>query len=246
MLQLVSHNGKKTSQSLYQSHPFYASISEYINTLKSSLKIDAKMALLEAGGTRFELLKKLTQNKTSIVFEGSIYIPIKSQSSDWGFVQLSNSKSIDEKTLNKAIDTLIKVIPTESYSSHDQLISSNTKIVGSIYGVDPFQAYSLAMDHFNTGDYTSFINLSEWISEGHSFSLKDLREFKNSFLYIHEFMNLNKSQRVSLTLYSMLPSVIRKNSLMMVSEKSETEIEKELISEKYFLKVIKNKKIEIN
>jgi len=246
LLQLVSHNGKKVSQNLYQSHPFYASISEYINTLKSSLKIDAEMALLEAGGTRYELLKGLTQNKTSTVFEGSIYIPLKSKSSNWGFVKLKNSKNIDEETLKKALSTLTKLIPLESYSNVDEPANSKAKIVGSIYDIDPFHAYSLAMDHFNSGDYTSFINLSEWMSEGHSFSLKDLREFKNSFLYIHEFMDLNKSQRVSLTLYSMLPSVIRKNSLMMVSKKSELHLEKELTSEKYFLKVIKNKKIEIN
>jgi hypothetical protein len=242
----VSHNEKKVSQNLYQSHPFYASISKYIATLKSTLKIDAEIALLETGGSRYELLKELAQNETSIVFEGSIYIPLKSKSSNWGFVKLKNSKSIGEETLEKAINTLTNLIPEESYLNGDEPVNSKTKIVGSIYGVDPFKAYSLAMDHFNSGSYTSFINLSEWLSEGHSFSLKDLREFKNSFLYIHEFMNLNKSQRVSLTLYSMLPAVLRKNALMLVSEKSELQLKKELVSEKYFLKVIKNKKIDIN
>ena len=243
-MRLVSLNGENITQSLYRSHPVYPSIGKYLTHLREDLGLEAEMAKLDSSGSRFALLKALSQGKNYVAFENSIYIPMNSESKLWGFVKLKNSKKVDISVINKAIKSLKDEVPNNLYSEFED--HNNSRIVAFVLNVKGADGYKLVLDHFYKDKYVSFINLSEWINLKQPFSLKYLREFRNSLFYIHEVMDLTRSQRATLALYSMLPGTVQKNALVVTSKYSEEQIKKSLSSERGFLAAFLEKKIELD
>ena len=246
MLRLVSLNGEIITQNLYKSHPIYSSIGRYLTYLRKNLGLEAEMAKLDSSGSRFKLLKALSQGKSHVVFEDYVYIPMNSKSSVWGFIKLKNSKILDAITIKKIIHHLNKAVPNDLYNESKEQKNNNKHLLALVLTANRFNSYKLVLDHFYKDKYTSFVNLSEWINLKQPFSLKYLREFRNSLFYIHEVMDLTCSQRATLALYSMLPSSIQKNALVITSKLSEKEIKKSLSSEKGFLNAFLDKKVDLD
>lgn len=169
---------------------------------------------------------------------------MKSESRVWGFVKLKNSKSADITVINEAVKSLKTVVPCDLYSEFEDL-DEQKRLVALVLGVEGTEGYKLVLDHFYKDKYASFINLSEWINLKQPFSLKYLREFRNSLFYIHEVMELTRSQRATLALYSMLPSSVQKNALVVSSKLTEEELKKSLSPERGFLTAFLDKKIEL-
>jgi hypothetical protein len=245
LLRLISLNGENITQSLYRSHPVYPSLGRYLSYLKEDLGVEAELAKLDSKGSRFELLKALSTGKSHVFFENSVYIPMNSESKVWGFVKLKNSSKISDQTLQKALLSLNEVVPRNLFSEFEEQDNFN-RIVALVLNVRGSDGYKLVLDHFYKDKYASFINLSEWINLKQPFSLKYLREFRNSLFYIHEVMDLTRSQRATLALYSMLPSSVQKNALVVTSKLSEDEIKKSLSSERGFLSAFLDKKVELD
>ena len=244
MLRLVSLNGENITQNLYRSHPVYPSISKYLVYIKEALGLEAEMAKLDSSGSHFELLKTLSQGRSHVIFEDTVYIPMHSKSEVWGFVKLKNSKYIDAAAIRKAVHKLQEIVPHDLYCDLDGSDNKNHLVV-MVLDTQGKKGYRLVLDHFHKDKYVAFINLSEWINLKQPFSLKYLREFRNTLFYVHEFMDLTRSQRSTLALYSMLPTSIRKNALVMNSKFSKNEIKKSLASERGFLSAFLDKRIEI-
>lgn len=244
MLRLVSLNGENTTQSLYRSHPVYPSIGKYLIDLKKNLGVDAEMAKLDSNGSRFELLKALSRGKNYVTFEDSIYIPMNNKNMVWGFVKIKNAKDLSLKTIMSAIKGLDTAVPSDLYTGLEVNYQEN-RLIAMVLGVKDRSGYKLVLDHFHNDKYCSFINLSEWINLKQPFSLKYLREFRNSLFYINELMDLTRTQRATLALYSMLPPSIQQSSLVVTSKYTEDEIKKSLSQEKGFLNAFLNKKIEL-
>jgi len=139
-----------------------------------------------------------------------------------------------------AIKGLNNSVPSDLYTGLEVNYQEN-RLIAMLLDVKDRSGYKLVLDHFHNDKYCSFINLSEWISLRQPFSLKYLREFRNSLFYIDEIMDLTRTQRTTLALYSMLPLSIQQSSLVIVSKHSESEIKRSLSEEKGFL----NKKIEL-
>lgn len=246
MLRLITRNGKTITQSLYQTDPVYPSLSKYINHLKNNLKLNASLAKLDTQGSRFQLLKLLSKNKKYIDFEGAFFIPLYSESDIWGYIKIQNPSSdpISSTSIKKALILLNSMVPNSLMTepSDQQNFNCFTALVLNTQGKN---TYRLVIDHFYKDKFVSFINLSEWLSLKQPFSLKYLREFKNSLFYVHELMDLSRSQRTTLALYSMLPKTMKKSSLVLASKKSAEEIKRELVQEKGFLKEFLAKQIDI-
>jgi len=246
LLRLITLNGQTITQSLYQTDPVYPCLSKYINYLKDSLNLSASLAKLDTQGSRFQLLKLLSKNKKYVDFEGAFFIPLYSESDIWGYIKIQNSssESVSSTSIKKALQALNSMVPESLLTepSDQQNFNCFTALVLNTQGKN---TYRLVIDHFYKDKFVSFINLSEWLNLKQPFSLKYLREFKNSLFYVHELMDLSRSQRTTLALYSMLPKTMKKSSLVLASAKSVEEIKSELIQEKGFLKEFLEKQIDI-
>ena len=246
MLRLITLNGKTITQSLYQTDPVYPSLSKYINHLKDHLNLSASLAKLDTQGSRFQLLKLLSKNKKYIDFEGAFFIPLYSESDIWGYIKIQNTSAapVSSTSIKKALMLLNSMVPNNLMTEppDQQNFNCFTALVLNTQGKN---TYRVVIDHFYKDKFVSFINLSEWLSLKQPFSLKYLREFKNSLFYVHELMDLSRSQRTTLALYSMLPKTMKKSSLVLASQKSAEEIKRELVQEKGFLKEFLAKQVDI-
>lgn len=247
MLRLITLDGKTITQSLYQTDPVYPSLSKYINHLKDHLNLNASLAKLDTQGSRFQLLNLLSKNKKYIDFEGAFFIPLYSESEIWGYVKIQNTSSkkpVSSTSIKKALALLNSMVPNSLMTEPSDQKNFNcfTALVLNTQGKN---TYRLVIDHFYKDKFVSFINLSEWLNLKQPFSLKYLREFKNSLFYIHELTDLSRSQRTTLALYSMLPKTMKKSSLVLASKKSAEEIKRELVQEKGFLNEFLSKQIDI-
>jgi hypothetical protein len=186
----------------------------------------------------------MATDKSSIEFKGKVFIPIRSKDlTIWGFLEI---KAYFDKPsparLKKAVQAVQDIIEPalESDQPYKQLKRTSSSIL--VLGSSLEDGHRAATTAFQRENHTSFVNLSEWPSQDDQFSLRSLREFNGSLLYVPEVLDLNEKQRSALALFSLLPEELRSSSLVLCTKSPSMEhLDQTLKKEKAFIKAFSDK-----
>lgn len=241
MLQLISDHGSTLSTSFFKNSSNSESLSKCLRYLRNVLGLETSVATLDTSSASYKLLSEMAVAQQSINFKGQIYIPVKwSDQSLWGFLKIENSLNKPSVAqLKKAVQAVQDLLGKKLDQPHEveSLKDQSVLIVES--SVENSHRVSTSM--FQDKKFTAFINISEWITQEQPFTLRSLREFNDSLLFVPELMELSASQRAVLALYSMLPTELRNSSLVIATKLSVENMTLSLKDEPNFLKAFKDK-----
>jgi len=209
--------------------------------LRNVLGLEASVATLDSSSASYQILGDMAHTQTNINFRGQIYIPVKwKDNSIWGFIKIENILSTPTAAqLKKAVQAVQDLLgkDLQHFKSSEWVEDQSLLIVES--SVE--NSHRISTTIFQDKKFTAFINISEWITQDQPFTLRSLREFSDSLLFVPEIMDLTKSQRSVLALYSLLPEGLKKSSLVVATKLSEEQLESSLEQEANFLKAFGNR-----
>ena len=243
MLQLISDHGSTISTGFFQNSINTESLSKCLRYLRNVLALKASVATLDAGSASYQLLSDLSEEKKSVLLRGQIYIPVKwSNQSIWGFIMID---SILEKPTSVQLKKAIQAVQDLLSSNLNQAQLTGSPRDQSILLVESSveNSHRVSTGMFQDKKFTAFINISEWITQEQPFTLRSLREFSDSLLFIPEVMELSSSQRSVLALYSLLPDELKKSHLIIATKLSTEDLDTALKSEPNFLKAFADKTV---
>lgn len=251
MLHLISSNGQLTTPSIVAQDESSTSLAKCLRFIRNVLQLEAKLSAFESSSASFQLLQQMSGTQPYIEFKGKIFIPIlRPDAEAWGFLEISpETIKPSPVKIRKAIQAVKDMIEPHiddepSPISEAEIISHNFSLL--VYNSDLESGHRMSTNIFHEDKYTSFINLSEWLEQDDSFSLKSLREFSDSLLFVPEVFNLNKKQRAILALYAMLPDQLKNSSLVLCTKYSFSELSKSLLDESNFISSFSTKKTPLN
>jgi len=241
LLQLISDFGKTISTGFFQNDVNTESLSKCLRYLRNVIGVDATVAAFDAGASSYTLLKEMADGENQINFRGQIYLPVKwSDQSIWGFIKIENI--FDDPTsaqIKKSIQAIKDLLGKNLKKMNStNLLSENACL---IVESSVENSHRVSTSLFQDKKFTAFINLSEWIHQDQIFTLKSLKEFSDSLLFVPEIMDLSRNQRNVLALYSLLPSDIKKSSLVVATKLSKEDLGIQLKEETNFLDAFSGK-----
>ncbi len=191
---------------------------------------------------------QMAETKSFIEFKGKVFIPISQSDGEiWGFTEITCAPNKPTPVkIRKAIQAIKDMIEPELEGRESPTFDNDSNYSILISESDLDGGHRLSSNIFYDEKYTSFINLSEWIQQDESFSLKSLREFSDSLLFVPEVLNLTSNQRSILALYSMLPDQLKKSSLIVCTKESFSSLNSNISEEKGFLSAFATKKTPFN
>lgn len=200
--------------------------------------MNAKIGKYESNSDSYRLMLELSKGKDYFSIDRTSYIPIPlgPQFGNLGFVEIkyNHGRAPSIGKLEEAIRKAKEVFSEPKILGVPNELSLPFSIfmVSSNFG----DGAGMANDLFMKLGFTIFIDLSEWFSDQPSTSLKDLTELTNVLFFAPEIMDMSKSQREMIVLYSLLPSSIRRSSLFVHSTHSWSNIKRALGEEPSVLK----------
>ena len=202
------------------------------------------MAKFNVDSAPYKLLAEMSQKKDFIEFRGRIYIPVTStQNSVWGLIEVD---CFQEKPTNVQIKKAVQAVKDILEANLDSVNKSedlNEENYSFLMLESSFEkSHRTSTSIFQDDNFTSLINLSEWINQKQPFSLSSLREFSDSLLFIPEVLDLTANQRAILALFALLPQELKKSSLIVCTKLNAQELTKEFNEEKNFLEAFSDKK----
>ncbi len=240
MLKLIN-----TNDAVFNTHqnPDQEALLKCLRVLKQVLGLEAKLGTYDASSHFFNLLCKLSIGNEYIEVEGKVFIPVmRNHKEFWGFIEImSSSKIITKARIKKAVDAVQDILvsqiqPLSFIQSLDHINYDGKPFSIYIETLSELDGKRIASDIFAEYDFTNFLDLSEWInSNNQSLSIKDLRELRNTLLYVPETLELSAEQRATITLFSLLPTEMKGASLMIHSSVPWKSVEENIIQEREFL-----------
>ncbi len=244
MIHLISNNGTTTANCITYSSSSSQAVTKCLRFIRNVLHLDANLGTYDSSSTCYKLLTQMAETQNFIEFRGKIFIPVLRPSTDiWGFIEVTCSplKPTSAK-IRKAVQAVKDVLEPEIEASPNAALVHEGNYSVLILESNFDGGHRIASSIFQSESYTSFINLGEWIQQEKSFSLKSLREFSGSLLFVSEILDLTKDQRSILALYSMLPDQLKKSSLITCTNLSFESLNQLIGDEKGFLSAFATKK----
>jgi hypothetical protein len=241
LLQLISDHGSTISTGFFQNSSNTESLSKCLRYLRNVLGLEASVATLDASSSSYQILGDMALSRNNISFRGQIYIPVKwEDNSIWGFIKIENILSKPTSAqLKKAVQAVQDLLGKDLNPAEDSEWIEDQSLLIVESSIE--NSHRISTTLFQDKKFTAFINISEWIIQEQPFTLRSLREFSDSLLYVPEIMDLNTSQRSVLALYSLLPDGLKKSSLVIATKLSVEELEISLLGEPNFLKAFANR-----
>ncbi len=206
------------------------------------------MGAYDSSSTCYKLLVQMAETKSFIEFKGKVFIPVLQPNGDiWGFTEITcTPEKPTPAKIRKAIQAIKDMIEPEIEDRNSSILNKDTNYSILISESDLDGGHRLSSNIFYDEKYTSFINLTEWIQQDDAFSLRSLREFSDSLLFVPEILDLTSNQRSILALYSMLPDQLKKSSLIVCTKESFSTLNSNISEEKGFLSAFATKKTPFN
>lgn len=218
-------------------------VAKCLRFIRNVLQLDVKMGAYETSSVSYQLLTQMAETQSFIEFKGKIFIPIlKPNRHNWGFLEIACSPKPTPVKMRKAVQAVRDMLEPEIASSYEDSLTSENNYSVLILESNIDGGHRMSSSIFHSEKYTSFINLTEWIQQDQSFSLKSLREFSDCLLFVPEILDLTKDQRSILALYSMLPDQLKKSSLIVCTNLSFESLNNTIKDEKGFLTAFATKK----
>gem|GEM_PF-2735575 len=235
MLQLISDHGSTISTGFFQNNSNTESLSKCMRYLKNVLNLEASVATLDANSASFTLLSQMSELESQVTFKGQIYIPVKKgNNSIWGFIKIENILNKPTSAqLKKGVQAVHDLLSKNLNHSIQKEVSCEEPLMIVESSVE--NGHRVSTNLFQDKKFTAFINISEWISQDQAFTLRSLREFSDSLLFVPEIMELSSQQRAVIALYSMLPIDIKHSSVIVATKLSENDLAIALKNESNFL-----------
>lgn len=203
------------------------------------------MGAYDSFSASYQLLIQMSETKRMIEFKGKIFLPVLRPSNEtWGFIEIN--PVVEKPTpaqIRKAVQAIKDLIETELAKEESLYIDKGSENYSMlVLESDLEKGHRMSSNIFYNEKYTSFINLSEWINQDDTFSLKSLREFSGSLLFVPEVLDLTTVQRSVIALYSLLPDGLKGSSMIICSKSSYSDLKESLKSEKGFLSAFADRK----
>lgn len=239
MLKLIDKN-----DAVFNTHqnPDQEALLKCLRVLKQVLNLDAKLGTYDSDSAFFRLLCELCYGNEYIEIEGKHFIPVMKNHKDfWGFIEvMSGSSILTPARIKKAVDAVNDILVSQI-----QPLSFIQSLDHINYDGKPFSIYietsseingkRIASDIFSEYGFTNFLDLSEWIHSNQKVSLKDLRDLKNTLLFVPETLELDYEHRSLITLFSLLPKEMKGASVVLHSSYPWNSIIKNISSEREFI-----------
>ncbi len=247
MIHFIRNNKTANANVSYNSATAQA-VTKCLHFIKNVLKLDIKIGVYDSSCPKYKFLVQTAQTKPFIELKEKIFIPIFAKNrSIWGFIEI-NCK-LEKPTpikVRKTLQAIKDTIEPELETLLNDFLTDNSNYSLLVFGGKLEKSYKMASDIFHSKKFTSFINLTEWIQQDDSFSLKTLREFSDSLLFVPEILDLKSNERSILALYSMLPDKLKQSSLIICTRVSFKALYSLIKNEKGFLSTFSTKKTPFN